>query len=141
MLPDYASPRACRYHYGHMARGNYRDYLRGEVVWVKKYFYVLCPLLAVLWIEAGRGVVPMAFEVLVEAMVQDPAVRQAIAELLARKQAGDELDREPSIPILSAFIEQELTRLEQNGCNVPRPQADIERLNVLFRTVLERVWA
>lgn len=31
------SPSACQYHYLHMARGNFREYLRGEIVWVKKY--------------------------------------------------------------------------------------------------------
>ena len=35
----YYSPSACLYHYLHMARGNFRDYLQGDVVWVKKYFY------------------------------------------------------------------------------------------------------
>ena len=30
LLPEYYSPSACFYHYLHMARGNYRDYLQGE---------------------------------------------------------------------------------------------------------------
>ncbi len=45
LLPDY-SPRACMYHYLHMAGGNLREYLKDERVWIKKYFYVLRPLLA-----------------------------------------------------------------------------------------------
>jgi len=32
-----------------MARGNYREYLKGDVVWIKKYFYVLRPILAMNW--------------------------------------------------------------------------------------------
>jgi len=33
--------------YWHMAEGNYREYLRGDEVWIKKYFYVLRPVLAI----------------------------------------------------------------------------------------------
>lgn len=137
LLPDYTAPIACHYHYLHMAQGNFRDYLRGDVVWVKKYFYVLRPLLAVLWIESGRGVVPMQFSTLVDTLVQDEALRQAIEALLLRKQAGDELDREPCIPVISTFIEQELTRLQQIMGDYVQPQRDIARLNTLFQAVLE----
>ena len=36
------------HHYVHMARKNYREYLRGDTVRLKKYLYVLRPLLATL---------------------------------------------------------------------------------------------
>ena len=68
LLPVYYSPRNCLHHYLHMARGNIREYLKGERVWVKKYFYVLRPLLACLWIEAGNGAVPMEFATLAESV-------------------------------------------------------------------------
>ena len=35
------SPRACAFHYLHMAKGNYREYLRADEVPLKKYLYVL----------------------------------------------------------------------------------------------------
>ena len=40
------SPRACAFHYLHMARGNYREYLQADALPLKKYLYVLRPLLA-----------------------------------------------------------------------------------------------
>jgi uncharacterized protein len=46
LLPEFCSPKSAFYHYLHMARGNIREYLRGDTVWRKKYFYVLRPLLA-----------------------------------------------------------------------------------------------
>jgi hypothetical protein len=58
ILPRWFSPAASFFHYQHMARGNYREFLRGELVWRKKYLYVLRPLLAMRWIEQGRGAVP-----------------------------------------------------------------------------------
>ena len=39
MRAAFFSPQACAYHYLHMAQGNYRTYLRGARVWLKKYFY------------------------------------------------------------------------------------------------------
>jgi predicted nucleotidyltransferase len=59
------------------------------------------------------GQVPMLFDKLVEAMVEDANVRAAIGNLLARKRAGDELDRGPKLEVLSRFIDSELARLEK----------------------------
>jgi hypothetical protein len=65
LAPEYYSPKACMYHYLHMARGNYREYLKGERVWIKKYFYILRPLLAINWLEKEMGIVPTEFRKLV----------------------------------------------------------------------------
>ena len=46
LMPEYYSPKSCLYHYLHMAEGNFREYLKGQMVLVKKYFYVLRPILA-----------------------------------------------------------------------------------------------
>lgn len=121
LVPDYYSPAACHYHYLHMAEGNYREYLRGEEVWIKKYFYVLRPVLACLWIERGYGVVPMEFTTLFERVVEDPSVVAAIRELLARKKVGEELDRGPRIPAVSEFLGREIARLSAKKAPPAKP--------------------
>ena len=78
-----------------MARGNYREYLQGDRVRLKKYLYVLRPLLAVGWLESGRGVVPMPFRELVETLIPPGALHEAIAQLLRLKQGGEELSKHP----------------------------------------------
>lgn len=55
LMLRYYSPAACLYRDLHMAKGNYRDYLKGPTIWIKEYFYVLRPLLAIEWIEQGWG--------------------------------------------------------------------------------------
>ena len=100
------------HHYIHMARGNYREYLRGETVRLKKYLYVLRPLLATLWVEQGRGVAPIRFSALVEALVAEPELRQAIDELLAHKRTASEAQYGKPWPVINQFIDNELTRLE-----------------------------
>ena len=106
------SPRACAFHYLHMARGNYREYLRADAVPLKKYLYVLRPLLAVRWIERNPGIVPTEFHRLVDAVVDDPRLRTAIDDLLEQKRRTPELDRGPRIEAIGAFIEAELARYE-----------------------------
>ena len=76
LAKEYSLPSVCLYHYLHMARGNFREYLQGDIVWVKKYFYVLRPLLAMIWIENGLGIVPTDFNVVVEKLQLDPELKK-----------------------------------------------------------------
>jgi uncharacterized protein len=141
LLPTSYSPRAAYFHYLHMAQGNFREYLRGETVWLKKYLYVLRPLMAVRWIEGGRGPVPMEFQTLVDATVRDSLVREAIGQLLADKAAGAELDRGPRIETISAFVESELARFESAEVAAQTTESSVAALNELFREVLNEVWS
>jgi len=140
LLPAFYSPRASFFHYLHMARGNIREYLHGDVVWRKKYFYVLRPLLAMRWIDQGLGPVPIEFARLVEATVSDDAVRTAIDALLSAKRSGAELDRGPRISSISDFIHQEMARFEQTASDRFSPVPPIEALNQVFRAALEEAW-
>ncbi len=138
LLPTYYSFRACHYHYLSMAKRNYRKYLQGEQVRLKKYLYVLRPLLAVRWMEQGRGQVPVEFDILLEWLKEDE-VKLEIAALLERKIAGDELDLGNRVDALDSFIERELERL--TGATVPvSAQSDLEPLNILFRDTLIEAW-
>ncbi len=136
LASQYFSPSACAWHYVNMARTNYREYLRGLVVHLKKYFYVLRPLLAVQWIEKKREPVPMEFIKLVRNQLKDGALRDRIEELIRMKRSGIELDRGPRIPILNHFIETELARLEKPSFPSPLSRPPVERLNKFFRACL-----
>lgn len=138
LVPEYYSPTACLHHYLHMAQGNFREYLRGEIVWVKKYFYVLRPLLAIRWIESESDVVPMEFSVLLERCVKSPTLKEAIESLLERKKSGHELDRQPRIKVISDFVESELKRLETSVAE-SSSKPDNKKLNELFRMSLNEV--
>jgi uncharacterized protein len=105
-------PERSFHHYLHMARRNYREYLLGDTVRLKKYLYVLRPLLATLWIEQGRGVTPMRFQTLVDTLLDDAALRAAIAELLEIKRSLPETGLGEPRPVVNAFIDSELGRLE-----------------------------
>jgi predicted nucleotidyltransferase len=133
LASEFYSPRRCFAHYLHMAFGNWRDYLRNrEEVSLKKYLYVFRPLLACRWIERQRGQVPILFAQLVESVLDEANVRVALDELVARKQAGEELAFAPPVEALTRFIEAELPRLE--ALSAPDDAAgEVEELNGFFR--------
>ncbi|MGO0059150.1 nucleotidyltransferase domain-containing protein [Brevibacillus fluminis] len=136
------SPKACMYHYLNMARGNFREYLQGEQVRIKKYFYVLRPLLACGWIEKHGSMPPMAFDELVDEMIpRENALYVMIQELLTRKKAGDELDFEPRLGLIHDFILERIAYFEQaaNGL-VTAPGNQDQALDEMFRGALREVW-
>lgn len=129
------------YHYSHMARGNAREYLFNDKVRLKKYFYVLRPLLAIRYLEDGRGIPPVQFEALVEA-VAPRELRASIQTLLNLKRNTQELGLGDPIPEISEFIEAELARHGEQFSGQGRPdlldtKAIRDELNTLFREAIE----
>jgi hypothetical protein len=140
MAPRAFNSLALCYHYSHMARGNAREYLFNDKVRLKKYFYVLRPLLAIRYIEAGRGIPPVRFETLVEAMAP-PELRSSIEALLALKRSTPELGVGDPIPEISRFIESELARHGDSFSGQGRPDLlenrEIrDKLNSVFRQAI-----
>ena len=140
LLAVYYSPRACAYHYLQMARGNFKEYLKGDQVWVKKYFYVLRPVLAVNWIEQELGVVPTEFGSLVDRIITSPGLKADIDRLVEAKRRGEELDQGPTIPAISEFIETELHRYENHRFSHARPAAPVAGLDKLLIESIQEVW-
>ena len=137
------SPKSCVYHYIHMASGNYRGYLQGEQVKIKKYFYVLRPLLACQWIEKYETMPPVEFDQLVDELVpRDSELMDEIQRLLVRKKAGDELDYEPQIHAIDQFLRESIAYYEQNASAMktakPIPP---DQLDELFRATLQEAWS
>lgn len=141
LLPHYYAPVRAIHHYHSTVRRHANIYLYGELINPKKYFYALRTLLAVKWIEEGRGIVPMEFEKLVDAIVDSHELRMAIDDLLVRKRSGEELGLEPKIPIINDYIARELERLATAKHAFASPDADTARLDALFREVLREIWS
>lgn len=121
------------YHYLHMADGNYREYLKKEYVRIKKYFYVLRPVLACMWIKEYHQRPPVEFEKLLELPDLSPELLKVINELLSRKKSGDELDIEMAIPQLNIFLEQQLQFFSEYVKSLDKnPKIDSADLNYFF---------
>ncbi|WP_247741650.1 nucleotidyltransferase domain-containing protein [Endozoicomonas sp. G2_1] len=136
LMPSVASSHKGIYHYLHMARGNFREYLKKDVVPLKKYFYVLRPLLAIMWLEKYDKPAPIEFDVLRQLVADNEALDEAISELVARKKVSLEKEYAPAVPIINQFIESELSRHQENPPSAGDRDADFELLNQLFKRVL-----
>lgn len=134
LAETFYSPPAARNHYLSMARKNFRGYLQGDSVRFKKYFYVLRPLLAVRWIDQGRGRPPMTFAELLQT-VDDHALLAEVDELLALKRNADESAYGPRRPALHTFIE---AQLERPVPVLPRTRADSAVLDDYLRETVRR---
>lgn len=133
----YFSSRSGLYHYLSTANGNYREYLKGEQVRLKKYFYVLRPILACKWILDRGCPPPMLFSQLMEAQLE-PSLHRVVEELLEQKKSSSELGEGAKIPQLNQYIEENLQALQHNIIQMEcEASKDWDRLNQLFLQALK----
>lgn len=141
LTKEYFDPKACLHHYLHMAEGNFRTYLQHDMVRIKKYFYVLRPILACDWIHRTGNVAPMEFQKLVEHEVTDKTVKEIIEKLLVRKIAGEELSVASKIQPLNDFVERKINFYNEYLKTIkPTPQPNTKQLDALFRESLSEAW-
>jgi hypothetical protein len=119
-----------------MAKANYRGYLREAVVPLKKYFYVLRPLLAARWVAKTGAAAPIEFEKLLTLLQGEPGVLSEVHKLLDQKRNTPELGRSPAVPVLNRFIESELGDESREAPKKSRSPRVIGQLNELFHNVL-----
>ena len=87
------------YHYMSMADRNRRTYLDASTIRLKRYFYMLRPVLTYEWLTERGSVVPVKFGTLLDELVPHGPIRSIIDDLLDRKRAGIELGEGPVIPM------------------------------------------
>lgn len=142
LSPQSFSPKSCIYHYLNMARGNYRDYLQGSEVKIKKYFYVLRPLLACAWIEKYNEVPPLDFNILVQDLIPHGSeLQETVQNLLSRKMSGEELNLELRLDVINTYLEERIAHYDTVASAFEQSVGVMdEALDVLFRSALIEVW-
>lgn len=136
LLPHTYSPEHGIYHYRSMAKTNYRGYLRAEMVPLKKYFYVLRPLLAVRWIERYKSAAPIEFNRLLPLIDGRTQLLTDIHELLVKKHESPEMGLSKPIASINLFVEEELSRLESVSPQRTQRPGSLAELNDLFHSTL-----
>jgi predicted nucleotidyltransferase len=136
---EYFNPKSCIYHYLHMANGNYKEYLKKDRVKLKRYFYVLRPILACDWIVKNNIPAPIKFQTLVDSQVESLEIKNAIQDLLQKKKSSMELDEGDRIPCLNYFIQTKLDYYHQYIKNIEvLVKPDISSLDKLFQDQISR---
>jgi predicted nucleotidyltransferase len=86
------NPIASMYHYNRMYVRHDERYLQKESCNMKRFLYYLRGVLACKWIDANRTLPPIAFRKLMDATVEDSAMRARIEALIRLKKDGEEHD-------------------------------------------------
>jgi predicted nucleotidyltransferase len=132
VLNDYFLTKPGVYHYLSMAEGNYREYLKHDMVRVKKYLYVLRPILACKWILHRGSPPPMLFSDLMEAELETYMLPD-IERLLEIKINHAETEKMPKIVALNQYIDESLQLLKEQANALPQVKAKgYEELDRLF---------
>lgn len=108
---EYFSVKASTYHYYGTAKSNFLEFLQGDAVRYKKYFYVIRPVLACLWIRDRECPPLVLFTELMEAELGSGGleeVRRAVDKLLEIKASAPESGTGERIEVLNHFIEEQL---------------------------------
>ena len=111
LMIHYFSLKRTAYHYLSMAEGNYREYLKGDLVRAKKYFYVLRPVLACRWILDQRTPPPMLFSELMKAELPAELIG-AVDRLLELKMNSPEMKFIPKITVLNEYLDKSITNIK-----------------------------
>lgn len=100
-----AGPQALAYHYRETARTTWQRMLEGrDEVRLKRYFYVLRPLLALDWVTATGKPPPMQVQELLAAHPLPQPAAAAFDALLHAKRAAPETGMAPRVPALDDWI-------------------------------------
>lgn len=136
LLPQYFSVKKSLFHYWHMAETNYREYLKSDMVRVKKYFYVIRPLLAAKWILDKRTAPPMLFDELVEAEL-DIELYPELSRLLEMKKNMPEMGLAPKIEVFNDYIERVMPEIKLLAESQEETSVIWNPLNQLFLRILQ----
>jgi len=140
IAPNALNKTALCYHYSHMARSNAREYLFQHEVKLKKYFYVLRPLLAIKYLEKTNSPPPVEFDKLVEAVCPINLI-PTIEKLVDIKRRTPEIGYGAKIPEINEFVAAELERHGNAFSGQGKPDIlkskDVRiELNEIFREVI-----
>ena len=137
IINKYFVAKSGLYHYLSTAKSNYNEFLKGETVRFKKYFYVLRPLLACKWILAEGTPPPMLFSELMDKYL-DNTIQADVLKLLDLKTNYPEIAEGKRFDKVNEYIECNLDAIEEQIKALPNTHGNSwdELNNVFYSTVM-----
>ena len=124
------------YHYLSMAKSNYREYLKSDIVKLKKYLYVIRPILACKWILNKKSPPPVLFMDLINSELEDE-MRPVIDNLLDQKINSPEKSMTKRIDKLNEYIDLNIDSLKETIDSIPYDhKPDWKTLNEIFLSII-----
>lgn len=132
IMGEYFSTKKSLYHYISMAEGNYREYLKTEMVRAKKYFYVLRPVLTCRWILERGTQPPMLFRELMESELPKELVPE-VEKLLDLKMNSPEIKEIPRVDRINKYLNESIEEIKVKLKSVgENKEVQWEELNKMF---------
>lgn len=137
----YFFPKTLIFHYLGIAKGMFSK-IENKQITIKKYFYVLRPVLAAYYIKTRNEPAPTEFRFLVDNLVeaensnQNKEVKQAIEELWEEKMKAKEVEKIKIPTFIHSFITQQISACGLYASKLEREEKSSESLNDFFRGLL-----
>ncbi len=137
VINNYFVMKSGLYHYLSTAKRNYHEFLTGETVKFKKYFYVLRPLLACKWILAEGTPPPMLFSSLMEKYL-DEEIKPDVEKLLDLKMNTPEIGEGKRFDRVNDYIETNINTVDAMIAELPKEEPNgWNELNNIFLSLLK----
>lgn len=131
-IDGYFVAKSVLHHYLNSAINNYSHYFKGERVKLKKYFYVMRPLLACKWILDKKCPPPILFSELVAAELE-AEMKPIVEDLLRKKMSNSEMEEGPQINKLNDYLDRNIVLLKEKINQLPKEKViEWKKLNELF---------
>ncbi len=134
---EFFSPKKMMRHYLGLTKKSLSS-REGDKIKVKKYFYILRPLLAAMWIAKYNTIPPMEFHMLLKQIENRKELLGKIEKLMEIKKASLEGDNISLVPEVEDFIKKESEMCENIAANLTVLKKDTDKLNLFFREILKR---
>ena len=137
IINKYFVAKSGLYHYLSTAKSNYREYLKGETVRLKKYFYMLRPLLACKWIMAEGTPPPMLFSELMNKCL-DESIREDVLKLLDLKINKPETAEGKRFEKINEYLDRSILEIDELIKNSPTSDnQNWDELNNIFLSIIQ----
>jgi len=132
LMHRFFNSRSTIKHYLGLAKRTLLDLGNSPDIKLKKYFYILRPLMAAGWIYRKKTVPPMEFESLLVASDFDSTILSMIEELKWKKELARETLFIPRLMELESFVASEMVRYEADLPSGSNSGGSVSELNDLF---------
>jgi hypothetical protein len=139
MAPDYFSPAGCLHHFRNMAKRNVQDASLKEID-LKKFFYVIRPVLAFQWLQKEWGPAPMDMHIMATRLLAGTSLLPELMALIEKKRHSNEHDQVQVPTALRAYVQHHYASMLETEITYGQHSGSLEALDTFFRNALKKVW-
>jgi predicted nucleotidyltransferase len=136
LAAGYFQPKKVMHHYLGIATSMLEKEFQTDLVKIKKYFYVLRPVLSACWIAEHGTPPPIDFYELLPLVQGNLPVHQAIQTLLKQKETALEGQQVPRVAVLDEFVAAEKERCETVARSMEKRPVTWDAINDFYRKTL-----